>query len=696
MLGFRNNPLLVLGLISIRTYCAFNGILSDCDEVFNYWEPLNYLTRHFGKQTWEYSPVYAIRSWAYLLPFSVFEYPLRLLQSYTSAYGLSLPPYAEFYLVRLLIAYSFVYAELKLATSLKFLSNGISNWFILFQIFNVGMSHAGISLLPSSFSLIFNILATSATIDYMKYNNFVKKIKSNINEKLKKDLKNNAIENDEALKLMSHLHSESQISENRLFSMVVLFTSIGGLLGWPFTLVLVLPFILYTFLLLISRGRYYPLFLYSLIGISAIFITGMIISQIDYLFYQKPTFVPLNIILYNVFGASEDSGPNVFGTEPLTYYIHNLLLNFNFKLPLSFLGLLIGCSSSKITFWQLRTLYLPMILWYGIFWSQPHKEERFMYPIYHLISLSAAISADKITNIFGDNYFLKRCYKSLSQLIIFVVIATISSLRIISLIKNYSAPLTVFRNLPQTDSQTIENVCIGREWYHYPSSFFLNSNQRLRFVESGFRGILPGDFPVPEVDSIYGVMNSTAIVPDYFNDKNQYVADLVSDFSVCDYYFDIGMPVDSDMGEVSMFDSNGSVIMEGWEPVYCADFIDSDNSVGLDKILYLPIEEVSNVWEYMVTNFKIDSKLKYIQNEILFGYSWFVNHESVQKLISHHLITTFLEDKRVVDTKALALEQLNKYYDMLLQKTPDSEKVTEFIVNGEVKYHKMCLAARTE
>jgi len=34
--------------------------------VFNYWEPTHYLAHNNGLQTWEYSPKYAIRSWAYV------------------------------------------------------------------------------------------------------------------------------------------------------------------------------------------------------------------------------------------------------------------------------------------------------------------------------------------------------------------------------------------------------------------------------------------------------------------------------------------------------------------------------------------------------------------------------------------------------------------------------------------------------
>ncbi|VDK74941.1 unnamed protein product [Gongylonema pulchrum] len=35
--------------------------ISDCDEVYNYWEPLHLFLYGTGFQTWEYSPIYAIR-----------------------------------------------------------------------------------------------------------------------------------------------------------------------------------------------------------------------------------------------------------------------------------------------------------------------------------------------------------------------------------------------------------------------------------------------------------------------------------------------------------------------------------------------------------------------------------------------------------------------------------------------------------
>lgn len=53
------------GLSIRRSLGSFS--LSDLSIVFNYWEPLHYLYKGYGFQTWETSPQYAIRSWAYTL-----------------------------------------------------------------------------------------------------------------------------------------------------------------------------------------------------------------------------------------------------------------------------------------------------------------------------------------------------------------------------------------------------------------------------------------------------------------------------------------------------------------------------------------------------------------------------------------------------------------------------------------------------
>jgi hypothetical protein len=41
-------------LLAPRLLSAASNIVHDCDEVFNYWEPLHFLLYGHGMQTWEY------------------------------------------------------------------------------------------------------------------------------------------------------------------------------------------------------------------------------------------------------------------------------------------------------------------------------------------------------------------------------------------------------------------------------------------------------------------------------------------------------------------------------------------------------------------------------------------------------------------------------------------------------------------
>lgn len=50
-----------------RSLSASCNLIHDCDETFNYWEPLHFLIYGSGFQTWEYSAANALRSYLYLL-----------------------------------------------------------------------------------------------------------------------------------------------------------------------------------------------------------------------------------------------------------------------------------------------------------------------------------------------------------------------------------------------------------------------------------------------------------------------------------------------------------------------------------------------------------------------------------------------------------------------------------------------------
>lgn len=72
-------------LLLFRLVGAVWSLIADCDETFNYWEALH-LVLFAGDpkasralQTWEYSPEFAIRSWAYILLNAAFARPLQLL-----------------------------------------------------------------------------------------------------------------------------------------------------------------------------------------------------------------------------------------------------------------------------------------------------------------------------------------------------------------------------------------------------------------------------------------------------------------------------------------------------------------------------------------------------------------------------------------------------------------------------------------
>lgn len=129
---------------------------------------------------------------------------------------------------------------------------------------------------------------------------------------------------------------------------------------------------------------------------------------IDSLAYGKPTVVPWNIIKYNIFSRGSGKGPELYGTEPWSYYLANLVLNFNGLLLLAILSLpalvvtyfvdqkRLGTgkrdSERSSPFTLLAMRLLPLYLWIGALTAQPHKEERFMFPAYTLVCFNAAVT----------------------------------------------------------------------------------------------------------------------------------------------------------------------------------------------------------------------------------------------------------------------------------------------------------------
>ena len=140
-------------ILFVRSISACYNLIWDCDETYNYWEPLHYIMYNSGFQTWEYSPVYSLRSYFYIyihaLPLLPFKYVLSKI--------------TLFYLLRFIFAIISSKLESDLFQTLSTLSNGkyaqIANYYFFFTITNAGMFLSSTSFLPSTFSMYLTCLA---------------------------------------------------------------------------------------------------------------------------------------------------------------------------------------------------------------------------------------------------------------------------------------------------------------------------------------------------------------------------------------------------------------------------------------------------------------------------------------------------------------------------------------------------------
>jgi len=183
-----------------------------------------------------------------------------------------------------------------------------------------------------------------------------------------------------------------------------------------------------------------------------------------------------------------------------------------------------------------------MYLWMGVMSAVPHKEERFMYIIYPQLCLGAALTLHAACEFFESRFIQRRArglrfvaYALIGGLVTGIAVhkcftslltdtrpagmALISAARTAAVIGNYDAPMKVYAKLPPSSSHTPQQlVCVGAEWYRFPSSFYLpGPAYRLGFVKTAFSGLLPMAFNV--------TAGGTAYASPALNDRNQEVAE---------------------------------------------------------------------------------------------------------------------------------------------------------------------------
>ncbi|CAI9754965.1 unnamed protein product [Fraxinus pennsylvanica] len=454
-------PLVALGML--RYMSATSNIIHDCDEVFNYWEPLHFLLYKSGFQTWEYSSQFALRSYLYIL--------LHKLAGGPASWWFYEEKVKVFYAVRFFLGFLSVMADaaLVVAISRKY-GKRLASYTLAMLCLASGCFFASTSFLPSSFSM-YAMSFSSALFLFGKP------------------------------------------------AAAVAIAATGVILGWPFSILAFLPV---TFYSLFRRFNY-------------AFISGVVTSlalmafsvYVDYFYYGKWTSSVLNLLIYNVVGGGES---HLYGTEGLLFYLRNGFNNFNFCFILALLFIAILPIAKKKYAPDLLVIISPIYIWLAFMSLQPHKEERFLYPIYPLICVAAAAVIESFPDLFRDKYnpndnsLLVVIAKGLRPLVLGLILCA-SHARTFSLTNGYSAPLEIYKHLEHhDDAGTGSTVCIGSEWHRFPSSFFVPDYvSEVQWIDDGFRGLLPFPFN--------STLGGTSAAPSYFNNKNeasdqQYLQDL--------------------------------------------------------------------------------------------------------------------------------------------------------------------------
>ncbi|KAJ1975121.1 mannosyltransferase [Dimargaris verticillata] len=489
-------------LACIRAFGALMMPLGDCDEVYNYWEPMHYLQFGRGLQTWEYDPQYGIRSWAYTLLYTGLAKLLYALSFSGSKLRL-------FYAVRVVLALVTATCEARFYRStVRYIHPRVGRYLLVLLMGSAGLFHAAHSFLPSTFAM-------NAILWASPY----------------------------------WLRAPSPSSGKRVYY-GALGLAVGALVGWPFAAAVAIPFALEelavcgttltrTLSWRVSPAadavgnpkrrwvvtRIFRLMIAGILGLTVL----LPIVLVDRFFYRQWLVVPWNIIRYNVFSQRDGRGPELYGTEPWYFYLLNGLLNFNIALPLA-----LGClpTMALVHVWDrcpgrraatsAGTKPVPLgplvykvgsfYMLFAIFSLQPHKEERFLYVVYPTLCLAAAVTLhlvrDRVAPLLRSftNCRVTR-YLPMATLTLLVGYVAVSSARVAGLFFYYQAPMAVYSHFythakqfpaPLTNSSQAPTLCVGKEWYRFPSHYFVPYPYRVGFIPSSFHGQLPKYFAEPK------------------------------------------------------------------------------------------------------------------------------------------------------------------------------------------------------
>jgi len=496
-------------LSAVRLLGAAVNVIGDCDETFNYWEPVHHLVYGGGLQTWEYAPRYALRSWLYAGAHAAVGWVL-------AAMGLSKP--AVFYGIRAALGVGSAACEATLVAAVAARhGERLAAGTLFFMAVSPGPFQAGTALLPSSFAMCATSVAVAAWM-----------------------------------------------GGNR--QRAVWAVGVGAILGWPFAALAGLPIALHA----LAMDGAAAVARWMAAAAAATVLPGV---GVDSLAYGRAVVSPLNLLLYNTGlgaaaggGGGDARGAHLYGTEPAGWYLRNLANNFTLGLPLA-LALPVltlarrrrtrsaaaaaaggGAARPRAPGGGRTTAALmlhlsPLYLWLGFFSAMPHKEERFMYVVYPLLCVAAAAGLREASALAADlagwlasrsspraEGALRHAAGVASVALVSAAVAALGASRVAAVVDGYGAPALVharFAASPLAASAAAAapgaTVCLGSAWFRFPSSFFLPAGlTHVTFLPGSHGGALPGRFA------------STSTAAPWLNDENRAVPEqFVSDPSTC-------------------------------------------------------------------------------------------------------------------------------------------------------------------
>lgn len=514
-----------------RILSGFYNIIHDCDEVYNYWEPLHYVVYGYGMQTWEYSAAFALRSWWYILVHSLVAWPLSLV------FGSGSGKRIVFYSVKVVLALVSAVAEYALCDALaRHYHHHVAKVYIVFSAFSSGMFVSSSAFLPSSVAMVAMTICAAGVLN-----------------------------------------------DNR--TIVIWGAVVGCTWGW---IVAGLSFIPYALWVLWSSPRTMAKSFGTLFLALVSTLGPLVVSDRWYYGSWKASLV--NFLEYNVQGGGKS---DLYGVESATYYFRNGMNQLQTILPLALMFPLVIlavwiCGDKRLSTGSMAKMTLvvsPAFLWLGAISWLPHKEERFLYVVYPLCIAAAA------NVVFHVKEILEKIFPSwlVRKLVAFGVLGTcaLSLSRTHALLHHYGSIMALYAYLPELPMGERVHVCVGAEWYKYPSSFFLPGSQyRLQFVASGFDGLLPRPFEEH--------IDGTKAAPRQLNDENKSEPDNYwEDADGCNYFVTTTTSKGGHWVDETILKNSSN----SWKVLASLPFVDNSKSPAWSRAFYIPyMSQKKNVW----------------------------------------------------------------------------------------------------